>query len=225
MSRPIHLYISSSPDLYAEREAVAQIVAALPLTIGWRIGHTPLPGQQVGDDVVCVGAWDLYAVILGHDFAAPMGSELRQAFARGQRPMAAYRKAFEKAARMDPSYEEPLVNKALMHAEAGDHKKAVTLLEKVIKADPENREALYQLADSYQVLGETRKAKRHFEKLGMVLEVEERRTSGREIDEETMADTIGADHRALRRLFPQNGNVSPPARNGLPEDGTWRSFV
>jgi len=92
MFRPIHLYVSSSPDLYAEREAVAQIVAALPLTIGWRIGHTPPPGQPMGDDVVRVGESDLYAVILGQDFAAPMGFELRQVLALGQRPMAAYRK-------------------------------------------------------------------------------------------------------------------------------------
>ena len=92
MSRPIDLYVSSSPDLYAEREAVAQIVAALPLTIGWRISHTPPPGQVMGDDIKRVGACDLYAVILGHDFAAPMGFELRQVLARGQQPMAAYRK-------------------------------------------------------------------------------------------------------------------------------------
>jgi hypothetical protein len=92
MSRPIHLYVSSSPDLYAEREAVAQIVAALPLTIGWRIGHTPPPGQPMEDEVVRVGECDLYAVILGHDFAAPMGFELRQVLAHGQRPTGAYRK-------------------------------------------------------------------------------------------------------------------------------------
>jgi hypothetical protein len=92
MSKPIHLYVSSSPDLYAEREAVAQIVAALPLTIGWRISHTPPPGQVMGDDVLRVGECDLYAVILGHDFAAPMGFELRQALARVQRPMTVYRK-------------------------------------------------------------------------------------------------------------------------------------
>jgi len=92
MSRPISFYVSSSPDLSAEREAVAQIVAALPLAIGWQIGHTPSPGQSIGDEVVRVGECDLYAVILGHDFAAPMGFELRQALASGQQPIAAYRK-------------------------------------------------------------------------------------------------------------------------------------
>ena len=64
MSRPIYLYVSSSPDLYAEREAVAQIVAGLPLTIGWRIGHTPPPGQPMGDEVVRACECDLYALIL-----------------------------------------------------------------------------------------------------------------------------------------------------------------
>jgi hypothetical protein len=46
----------------------------------------------MGDDVVPVGEYDLCVLILGHDFAAPMGFELRQALARGRRPMAAYRK-------------------------------------------------------------------------------------------------------------------------------------
>ena len=52
MSKPIHLYVSSSPGLSVEREAIARVVAALPLTIGWRIGHTPLPGELGGEAVV-----------------------------------------------------------------------------------------------------------------------------------------------------------------------------
>jgi hypothetical protein len=91
MPRPIHLYVSSSPDLTVEREVVAQVVATMPLTIGWRIGHTPLPGQLGSESVARVEDCHLYAVILGHDFAAPMGQELRLAVARGRSPFAAYR--------------------------------------------------------------------------------------------------------------------------------------
>lgn len=91
MSKPIHLYVSSSPDLSVEREVIAQIVAALPLTIGWRIGHSPLPGQLGDEGVVRVEECDLYVLLLGHDFAAPMGQELRLARALGRAPFAAYR--------------------------------------------------------------------------------------------------------------------------------------
>jgi hypothetical protein len=91
MPRPIHLYVSSSPDLTAEREVIAQVVATMPLTIGWRIGHTPLPGQLGSESVARVEECHLYSVILGHDFAAPMGQELRLAVARGRSPFAGYR--------------------------------------------------------------------------------------------------------------------------------------
>ena len=91
MPKPIHLYVSSSPDLAVEREVVAQVVATMPLTIGWRIGHTPLPGQLGSESVARVDDCHLYAVILGHDFAAPMGQELRLAVARGRSPFASYR--------------------------------------------------------------------------------------------------------------------------------------
>ena len=91
MAKPIHLYVSSSPGLTVEREVIAQVVAALPLSIGWRIGHTPLPGQLGSESVVSVEECDLYALLLGHDFAAPMGQELRLARALGRAPFVAYR--------------------------------------------------------------------------------------------------------------------------------------
>jgi hypothetical protein len=91
MSTPIDLYVSSSPDLSVEREVIAQVVAALPLAIGWRIGHTPLPGQLGSGSSATVEECDLYALLLGHDFAAPMGQELRLARALGRAPFGAYR--------------------------------------------------------------------------------------------------------------------------------------
>jgi hypothetical protein len=93
MPKPIHLYVSSSPDRTVEREVIAQVVAALPVAIGWRIGHTPLPGQLGSEGVVTVEECDLYALLLGHDFAAPMGQELRLVRALGRAPFGVYRYA------------------------------------------------------------------------------------------------------------------------------------
>lgn len=76
MGKPIHLFVSSSPELVSEREIIGQIIATMPMTIGWRIGHTPLPGSSSDDRALWVEECDLYAVILGHDFSAPMGEEL-----------------------------------------------------------------------------------------------------------------------------------------------------
>jgi hypothetical protein len=89
MAESIHLYVSSSADLQLERDVVGQVVAELPLQLGWRIGHTPLPGEPVGDHLVV--QCDLYALILGQDFSAPMGVELQQARLAGKQPLA-YRK-------------------------------------------------------------------------------------------------------------------------------------
>jgi hypothetical protein len=97
LSGPIHLYISSSEDLGLEREAVGQVVAALPLTLGWQISHTPLPGSlDAGLGMKELDArirrCDLYALILGRDLNAPMGYELRSVFTSRQCLLGAYRK-------------------------------------------------------------------------------------------------------------------------------------
>jgi hypothetical protein len=95
MSGPIHLYVSSSSELAAEREAIGQIVAGLPMTLGWEISHTPLPSLHAQETSILLGnaelgrrieAFDLYALVLGRDLTAPMGFEVRSALARGKRP-------------------------------------------------------------------------------------------------------------------------------------------
>lgn len=91
MPKPIHLFVSSSPDMQAEREIVGQVVAQLPVTLGWRIGHTPRTGVAEEDRALWVEECDLYVLILGQDFAAPMGDELRRVANKGIKPMA-YRK-------------------------------------------------------------------------------------------------------------------------------------
>jgi hypothetical protein len=87
MTKPIHLFVSSSPGLQLEREVVGRVVARLPLTLGWEIDHTPLPGDLDRDSLVRVAASDLYLLILGRDFAAPMGAELRHALGMGIQPL------------------------------------------------------------------------------------------------------------------------------------------
>lgn len=102
MPGPIHLYTSSSSDLVAEREAVGQIVATLPVSLGWEISHTPLPGSPdamlgITELEARIDECDLYALVLGQDLTAPMGFEVRSALARGPytsgtRLVGAYRK-------------------------------------------------------------------------------------------------------------------------------------
>jgi hypothetical protein len=62
-----------------EREALGRAVAALPVSIGWEIRHTLSAGEHRWDSLPFIAACDLYVVLLGADFAAPMGSEWRQA--------------------------------------------------------------------------------------------------------------------------------------------------
>ncbi|MBN1935515.1 MAG: hypothetical protein JW934_12680 [Anaerolineae bacterium] len=79
MAKPIHLFVSSSPDLAEEREIVGQVVARMGLNIGWRIGHTPRAGAEAGERALWVEECDIYVILLSQDFAAPMGEELMKA--------------------------------------------------------------------------------------------------------------------------------------------------
>ena len=101
MSKAIDLYVSSSPELLAEREIVGQVVAGYPLTLGWQIDHTPLPGQVSTDHVDRVLVCDVYAIILGQDFSAPMGAELRQARQKGVSPLAYRKKCMRSPSSLD----------------------------------------------------------------------------------------------------------------------------
>jgi hypothetical protein len=76
----IQLFVSSSPDLVAEREALGQAVAELPVSAGFEIMHTR-PGKTVdiGETLAFIEQCDLYVIVLGADFAAPMGIEWRRA--------------------------------------------------------------------------------------------------------------------------------------------------
>ena len=91
MAGPIRLFVSSSPDLAQERESLGQAVAELPISVGSEIKHTPRPGEDAGEAVAFLERCDLYLVVLGADFAAPMGLEWLRAQGTAK-PVLAYRK-------------------------------------------------------------------------------------------------------------------------------------
>ncbi|WP_376793242.1 hypothetical protein [Thermoflexus sp.] len=79
MAEPIRLFVTSSPELEAEREVVGQVVARLPVRLGWEIRHTPRPGEALAPALEAVEAAHLYVFILGMDYSAPMGLEWTRA--------------------------------------------------------------------------------------------------------------------------------------------------
>jgi hypothetical protein len=91
MIRSIKFFISSSPELAPEREALGQAVAELPISTGWEIKHTPRGNEDAWEALDFIEQCDLCVTVLGSDFAAPMGLEWERAF-RTSRPMLAYRK-------------------------------------------------------------------------------------------------------------------------------------
>jgi len=92
ISRPVRLFISSSPDLAAEREALGQAVAELPISVGFEIGHTtPDESANIDETLAFIEQCDLYLIVLGADFAAPMGLEWQRAQG-ALRPTLAYAK-------------------------------------------------------------------------------------------------------------------------------------
>jgi hypothetical protein len=91
MTRPIRLFVSSSPDVEEEREAVGRAAAELPVSTGWVIKHTARAGEDLGEVLTFIERCDVYVVVLGADFAAPMGLEWEHAL-RADRPPWTYRK-------------------------------------------------------------------------------------------------------------------------------------
>jgi hypothetical protein len=49
-------------------------VAELPISAGFEIMHTT-PDADIGETLAFIEQCDLYAILLGADFAAPMGLE------------------------------------------------------------------------------------------------------------------------------------------------------
>jgi len=89
-SRPVTIYISAASDLMGEREALARMVAALPVTLAWHIAQTPVTDAEFLD-LEALKIADLHFLVMASDIRAPVGLEWRIVSRAGQ-PSAAFLK-------------------------------------------------------------------------------------------------------------------------------------
>lgn len=85
--RPVIIYISAASNLMAEREALARMIAELPVTLAWHIVQTPTEAEPI--DMESLLAADLYFLVMGADIRAPVGLELHTA-QQANRPVIAF---------------------------------------------------------------------------------------------------------------------------------------
>ncbi len=76
ISRPMTIYISAASDLMAEREVLARMIAALPVTLAWHIAQTPVSDAD-NLDLEALQVADLHFLVMGGDIRAPVGLEWR----------------------------------------------------------------------------------------------------------------------------------------------------
>jgi hypothetical protein len=77
----VRLFVSAGPAEEGAREHLGRALAELPVNVGWVIKRTP--------DIDSVAECHLFAILLGHDIAAPVGLELWWA-RRTEKPILAY---------------------------------------------------------------------------------------------------------------------------------------
>jgi hypothetical protein len=77
----VRLFVSAGPAEEGAREHLGRALAELPVNVGWVIKRTP--------DIDSVAECHLFAILLGHDIAAPVGLELWWA-RRTEKPLLAY---------------------------------------------------------------------------------------------------------------------------------------
>ncbi len=73
-NRPVTIYISAASDLMTEREALARMIATLPVTLAWNVVQTPISQGEALNREVLPSA-DLHVLVMGSDIRAPVGSE------------------------------------------------------------------------------------------------------------------------------------------------------
>ena len=84
MASRLRIFISAGPDLETEREVVGKAIASLPVSLGWEIKYTPIHGEPSDLAFQAVKSCDFYALLLGRDITAPVGSELHAARKTGK---------------------------------------------------------------------------------------------------------------------------------------------
>ncbi len=87
---PMTIYISAASDLMAEREVLARMIAALPVTLAWHIAQTPVTDAD-SLDLEALQIADLHLLVMGSDIRAPVGLEWHIAHRLG-RPSSAFLK-------------------------------------------------------------------------------------------------------------------------------------
>jgi hypothetical protein len=73
-NRPVTVYISAASDLMAERETLARMIAALPVTLAWNVVQSPVREAETLDLEALQWA-DLHVLVMGSDIRAPIGLE------------------------------------------------------------------------------------------------------------------------------------------------------
>ena len=71
MADRLLLYISAASDLRAEREVLGRAVTEVPVSLAWRVVHSPGGDEPV--DVDAVSRADVHLLLLGGDIRAPVG--------------------------------------------------------------------------------------------------------------------------------------------------------
>ena len=84
MASRLRIFISAGPDLEIEREVIGKAIASLPISLGWVIKYTPIRGEPSDPASSAVELCDFYALLLGLDITAPVGSELYTARKTGK---------------------------------------------------------------------------------------------------------------------------------------------
>jgi hypothetical protein len=84
----LRVFISAGSDLEAEREVIGKAIAGLPVSLGWVINYTPTRDEPLVQVQEAVAASHFYALVMGPDIRAPVGSELYIARQRGKQILA-----------------------------------------------------------------------------------------------------------------------------------------
>jgi hypothetical protein len=85
MTDQIQLYISATPELERERDAINRAVTAIPTSLGWVIVQTPYADQPINPQAIVRA--DVHLLILGSDIKAPVGLEWQIATRAGRSPI------------------------------------------------------------------------------------------------------------------------------------------
>jgi len=85
MADTLLLYISAASDLRVEREILGRAVTEVPVSLAWRVVHSPGGDEPV--DVDAVSRADVHLLLLGSDIRAPIGLEWRLALRAGRQPV------------------------------------------------------------------------------------------------------------------------------------------